>query len=104
MAAFKGLPKSPVGRCSIEGGERGAIAGDNPEGESLALKTATGSGSPHGAPIPPHGIPPSAGSLHVHLLHISRPAHVVDEDQEEVRVSIDSPPHATLLHTGNPVV
>lgn len=99
VGAFEGLAETPAGRGSVDRDGNGAIAGDGFEREGLAVHPAVACELPHLTPVASHGLPVRGGTLHVQLLYITGPSHIGHENQEEVRVSVDSEPHASRLHT-----
>lgn len=100
MASLKGLAELPPGRHDVVAGDGLPIAGGDLEGEALAVEVAIA--LPILAPVSRHGLPPGLRPFDGHRMHVSGPSNIGDENQVEVRVTIDSEPYPSLLRTGDP--
>ncbi|KAB8084081.1 hypothetical protein EE612_006543, partial [Oryza sativa] len=102
LAALEGLAELPAGRHDVVAGDGAAVADGDLEGEALAVEV--GVALPVLAPVAGHGLPPGAGPLDRHGLHVAWAGHVGHKNQVEVGVPVDGEPDPALLHARHPSV
>lgn len=98
----KSLAILPVAGSGIVGGNGLAITGGDFEGEALPIKITVA--LPILAPVPGHWLPASLGAFDRNSLDVPCSANVCDEDQIEVRVTINGETNSALSLTGHPSV
>lgn len=103
VGSLEGLSEHPAGRGGINGLARIAVTRDHLEGECLALHLAVSCKLPHFTPVSGHGlICVRVGALHIQLLNVTSAPNIGDEDEQEVRVSIDGEPNPSGLCACHP--
>lgn len=95
------MSKLPIRRCDVVVGEGSSVTESDLKGERLAVEV--GVALPVLAPIPRHGLPSIGfGTFDGNRVDIPCTSNVGDENQIEVRVSIDCEPHSSFLHARDP--
>ena len=103
VGPLEGLSERPAGRGGVNGLACIAVARDHLEGERLALHLAVPRKLPHFAPVSGHGlICVCVGALHIQLLNVTGAPNIGDEDEPEVRVSVDGVPNPSGLCACHP--
>ena len=103
VGSLEGLSERPAGRGGVNGLALIAVARDHLEGECLALHLAVSRKLPHFTPVSGHGlIRVRVGAPHIQLLNVTGTPNIGDEDEQEVRVSIDGEPNPSTLCARHP--
>ncbi|CAN6484527.1 unnamed protein product [Victoria cruziana] len=101
LASAVGLAEGPVRRGDVVGDDRTAIAGDDLEGQSLAVEVAIA--LPVLAPVPGHGLPSGPRPFDVNCMDVTCSANVGYEHQIEVSMAVDGESDSTALPARHPV-
>lgn len=97
------MSERPAGRGGVNGLALIAVARDHLEGECLALHLAVSRKLPHFTPVSGHGlVRVRVGAPHIQLLNVTGTPNIGDEDEQEVRVSIDGEPNPSTLCARHP--
>jgi len=98
----KSLAKLPVAGSDIVGSYSFPITGGDLEGEALPIKVTVA--LPILTPVPGHWLPASLGALDRNSLNVTCSTNVGDEDQIEIRMTINGETNSALSLTRYPSV
>ncbi|CAL9044048.1 unnamed protein product [Musa banksii] len=87
LPSLEGLAELPPGGRHVVAGDRPAVAGRHLEREALPVQVRVA--LPVLAPVARHRLPPRLRPFDRHRVHVAGPAHVGDQHQVEVGVTID---------------
>ena len=101
LTSLEGLTKLPISRCHVVACDSSTVTGGDLKRETLSIEE--GVALPILPPVPWHGLPTSFGPFDGDCIDIPCTRDVVDQNQVEVRVSINCEPYSSLFHTRHPV-
>lgn len=99
---MKCLTELPIRWCHVVTSEGSSITSGDLERERLTIEIRIS--LPILAPISGHGMPCRGGAFNGDCMNIPCTSHVGDQNQVEVRVTINGEPYSSLSHTRHSVI